>query len=65
MKGNTHVTVKFSVQNVFDEGQKVIVMARSQTIVDPDELKSALKNDARYINKKIRNGTLPTRVNDS
>ena len=39
----THVTVKLAVQNVFDEGHKVLGMVTSQTIVDLDDLKIALK----------------------
>ena len=58
-----NVAVRLAVQNIFDEGQEVIVRTRSFTMIDSDE-RCNEKHEARYRNKTSRNGTLPMRVNE-
>ena len=47
-----NVIVQLAAQNIFAEGQEVIVRTRSYTIIDSDELKNALQNMRRKIWKQ-------------
>ena len=48
-----NVIVQLAAQNIFAEGQEVIVRTRSYTIIDSDELKNALQNMRQNIETRI------------